>query len=97
MAQPNWSVGKKPTEEMVRGWLHAGKGEEAAMKWSDYAVDVQARGMTWHITWDVGGQVYLDGEYRDAWTWEYRKGLKRNCAPCSKMIERMEREAHGKR
>lgn len=94
--QPSWTPGRRPDDDMARGWFHVAPGEEFSVSWKEYEAHVRARGHEWELTWTIDGKVYLNGNYRDAWTWEYRRGLKKGCGHCQELIASMEAEAHGK-
>lgn len=69
---------KRPGDELVRSWLHLSDSETFEAAWADKSCTVLARGCEWSIEWNDSGEVKLDGRYRDSWTWEYRRWLKRN-------------------
>lgn len=65
-----------PTTDLMREWLHVGDGEEFSVSWEPGGATVTARGMKWHLEWNDSHEIRLDGAYKDAWTWEYRRELK---------------------
>lgn len=65
-----------PTTDLMREWLHVGDGEEFSVEWEPGGATVRARGMKWHLEWNAENEIRLDGAYKDAWTWEYRRELK---------------------
>lgn len=91
-----WERGKRPSKDMLRSWFHVAPSEEFSVEFDGNAAKVRARGRNWLVTWSTDGKVRLDGEYRDAWTWEYRRDLKKGCGPCQRALDKLQSEERGK-
>lgn len=71
----------RPSEELLRSWLHLQEEEAFEILWGPGSADVRARGQLWVIEWDDAGEVKLNGQVRPMWTADFRRQVKRAGAP----------------